>query len=136
MAFEATLTIEDKTFRVFSFKYYANRDVDKFGRPTSELYGNVMEFMVEHSPNCILLHQWASTNYAVKSGKITFMQRNNFQKLTELRFEEAHVVKIHVSFESEGELPMTENFIICAKKYEYESQGVMTSYDMSWPEGA
>ena len=46
MAFEATLTIEDKTFRVFSFKYYANRDVDKFGRPTSELYGNVMEFMV------------------------------------------------------------------------------------------
>lgn len=32
MAFEATLKIEDKTFRVYSFKYYDNSEVDKYGR--------------------------------------------------------------------------------------------------------
>lgn len=133
MAFDATLTIEDKTFRVLSFKYSANRDHDKFGRPTSELYGNVMEFVVEHTPQCVMLHQWANTNHDVKSGYITFLKRDSFQKLTELRFEEAHVVNIGVEFSNSGSTPMIETFTICARKYEYESGGILTSHDMEWP---
>jgi hypothetical protein len=133
MAFEATLTIEDKTFRVFSFNYKASRDYERFGRPTSSLYGNKMEFIVEHSPDCILLHLWAYSNHEMKNGKITFMQRNSLQKQTEIRFTEGFIVSIQTSFNSEGEVPMTESFSICARSFEYESQGNLASYDMDWP---
>jgi len=131
MAFDATLTVEGKTFRVLTFNYHASRDYDKYGRPTSELYGCVMEFTVEHTPNCVMLHQWANTNYGVKSGNIVFLRRDNYeQKLTEMRFEEAHVVRISVSFNADGTMPMIEHFTICAKKYEYESQGIFTSMNL------
>ena len=133
MAFEAILTIEDKTFRVFSFHYQSERDYDKFGRPTSLLYGCKMTFEVEHSPECILLHLWAYNNYEMKSGKITFMQRNSFQKQTEVRFSDGYIVNISTQFTSNGETPMIECFTICANKFEYESQGNLAIFDNEWP---
>ncbi len=133
MAFEAILTIDDKTFKVFSFNYQSGRDVDRFGRPTSLLYGCKMDFVVEHSPDCIILHHWAYSNHEMKSGKITFMARNSFQKQTEVRFTDGYVVKLATSFTSEGEVPMTEMFTICANKFEYESQGNLAAYENDWP---
>ncbi len=133
MSFEATLTIEDKTFRVISFNYHTHRDHDKFGRPTSQLYGIKLELTVEHTPDCVLLHDWAYKNHEVKSGKITFMKRDNFQKQTEVTFNDGYIVSIGTSFVNSGELPMVEKMVICANKYEYASEGKVTMYESGWP---
>lgn len=137
MAFEAVFTIEDKTFKVVTFNYASGRDHDRMGRPTSQMYGFKIEITVEHSADCILLHEWAYKNHEVKNGKITFMKRdNNSQKQTEIRFSDGYIVNIQTSFLNSGELPMTESFVICPGKIEYESQGKLTSYDMEWPDNA
>ncbi len=133
MSFEATFTVEDKTFKVLSFHYQTSRDHDRTGRPTSALTGIKMELLLEHSPDCILLHQWAYTNYDVKNGKITFMRRDNFQKQTEVRFEDGYIVDISVSFTNSEQQPMTERIVICANKFEYESQGNLVINAMEWP---
>ncbi len=133
MAFNATFTIEDKVFRVLSFDYQAMRDKDRTGRPTSVLYGANIKLVIEHSPDCILLHHWAYTNHEMKSGKITFMQRDNFQKLTEVRFSDGYIFSIGTSFKESGDQPMIEELTICAGKFEYESKGNMTMVDLEWP---
>ena len=134
MAFEAILNIEDKTFKVISFDYVSIRDHDRLGRPTSVMYGFKFHLTVEHSPDCIMLHDWAYKNHEVKSGKITFMKRDSFQKQTEVRFSDGYIVSIETSFLNSGDQPMSESFIICPGKIEYESEGKLTSYDMGWPE--
>lgn len=134
MSFEATLKIEDKSFKVINFNYYTHRDHDKFGRPTSELYGIKLELTIEHSPDCVLLHDWAYKNHEVKSGKITFMKRDNFQKQTEVKFSDGYIVNIGTSFVNSGEQPMVERVVICAGKYEYESEGKQTMYEANWAE--
>lgn len=133
MPFEGTLTIEDKNYRVFSFKYSASRDHDRFGRPTSQLYGGRMEFVVEHSPDCVLLHSWAYNNHEMRNGRITFMQRNSMQRQTELRFSDGYITSIETSFSNDGDTPMTEKIIICANNFEYESMGNLALFEMEWP---
>lgn len=134
MAFEAILTIEDKEFKVFTFNYYSGRDHDKLGRATSTFYGFKLDMVLEHSPDCVLLHQWAYTNYEVKSGKITFYQRTGKQKQTEIRFEQGYLVNIGTSFDHQGETSMRERIVICAKLFEYESMGRLAVYEMLWAE--
>lgn len=134
MSFEATLTVDDKTFKVITFNYSSNRDHDRFGRPTSQLYGFRLELTIEHNPDCVQLHNWAYNNHEVRSGRITFMQRTSLQRQTEIRFSDGYIVKIGTSFTNEGELPMVEKLVICAGSFEYESQGNVTVYESGWPE--
>ena len=136
MSFQATLTIEDKSFRIITFNSHTHRDHDKFGRPTSALYGIKLELTVEHTPDCVLLHDWAFKNHEVKNGKITFMKRDNYQKQTEVKFSDGYIVSIGTVFVNSGEQPMVERFIICANKYEYESEGKQTMIEAGWPEDA
>jgi hypothetical protein len=133
MPFQCVLTIDDKTFSVLSFSYKMQRDSDRSGRPTSSLYGCKILLTVEHSPNCILLHDWAYKNHEVKNGSITFMKRDNFQKQTEIKFSEGYIMAISTEFLNEGDMPMIESIVITANKFEYESQGNMTSYELDWP---
>ncbi len=134
MSFEATLTIEDKTFTVLSLNYSSNRDHDRFGRPTSSLYGFRMELTIEHTPDCVMLHNWAYNNHEVRSGSITFMQRTSLQRLTEIRFNDGYIVNIETSFSNSGDMPMIEKLVICAGSFEYESQGNVTITNSGWPD--
>lgn len=132
MAFNATFTFEDKVFRVLSFDFNARRRKDWVGQPTTVLHDATIKLVIEHSPDCVLLHHWAYLNFEMKSGKITFMQRDNFQKLTEVRFSDGYVFSIGTSFKESGDQPMIEELIICAGKFEYESKGSMTTIDLEW----
>ncbi len=134
MSFEATLVIDEKKFKVIKLDYYTKRDHDRFGRPTSQLHGLMLEITVEHNPDCVLLHDWAYKNHEVKSGTVTFMKRDNFQKQTELKFSDGYIVSIRTTFVNSGELPMAEHIVISSNTYEYESEGKQTVYNGGWPD--
>lgn len=131
MSFNATLKIEDKTFRVFSFDYSAYRDMDRFGRPTSIIYGVKMIIEIEHKPDCIMLHDWAYKNYEVKGGSVIFMKRDSsFQRDTEFKFKEAYISKISLFFSNNGDQPMTQQLEIVSSYIEIESEGKVAMYDV------
>jgi len=130
MSFNATLTVEDKTFRVFSFDYSAYRDVDKFGRPTSVIYGVKMIMEIEHKPDCVMLHEWAYKNYEVKGGSVLFMKRDSqYQKDIEFRFKESYISKISLYFANTGDQPLTQRLEIISGNIEIESEGKLAMYD-------
>jgi len=133
MSFQATLQIEDKTFNIISFKYASGRDHDRTGRVSSEMLGIRIDLLLEAKPETVLLHMWANTNYDVKSGTITFKQRNSDQKQAEFKFEEGYIVDIMLDFSNIGEAPLTERVVIYANKMEYSSQGFMAANEMFWP---
>ncbi len=133
MSFEAILTIEDKEFKVFTFNYNCKRDHDRTGRPSSALLGIRIEMVIEAKPESVLLHLWAYTAYEMKKGKVTFMQRNNFQKQAEIEFQDSYIADITTDFSHQGEVPMTERLIIFANKITYSSEGFYAENEMDWP---
>ncbi len=133
MSFQATFTVEDKTYDVISFNYNTKRDHDRSGRAVSLLSGLRIEMLIESSPNTVFLHLWASQNHDFKTGTITFMKRENFQKQTEIKFTEGYIVDINLNFENIGDHPMTERIVLFAKTVEYTSQGNQAIMDAEWP---
>lgn len=132
MAFQCIFEVDGLTYNVLNFSYRANRDYDRTGRPASVLYGLKIFLEVEHTPSCILLHDWVFKNHEAKNGKITFMKRDNMQKQTEIKFQDGYIVSIVTGFSNIGENPMSEKIEICANKYEFESDGKFTQYELNW----
>lgn len=129
MSFNASLIIDDKTYSVLSFNYSSFRNVDVFGRPTSVLFGLKFELEIEHSPDCVLLHQWAYKNHEVKGGSILFMKRDNaYQRDIEFKFKDAYISSIRFAFNNTGENPLVEKITIVSNEVEIESEGKTASY--------
>jgi hypothetical protein len=128
MAFRATLNLEGKEVRILSCNYALQQDIDPTGRPSSEVRGGTIQFEVE-STDDTSFYEWMIDAWSLKSGNIHFFKRDEHAKLKELKFEDAYIISYSENFDSTGDNPMTESFVISAKKIKM-GNGV---HENPWP---
>ncbi len=136
MSFKATLTIEGKTWRVFSCRYAFQQPTDSSGLPSSRVHGGTVELEVE-STGDLSLAQWTLDPTMVKDGKITFYQRDGEQRLKEIEFKTAFMVSYVDSFSNFGDNAMVERVIISANQLTITSTpssgGTVVEHRNLWP---
>ena len=128
MAFRATLNLEGKEVRILGCNYALQQDIDATGRPSSEVRGGTIQFEVESTDDTSFF-EWMIDSWALKSGDITFYKRDEQSKLKELKFEDAYIISYAENFDSLGDNPMSESFVISAKKISMGSG----SHENPWP---
>ncbi|MBK6444595.1 MAG: phage tail protein [Bacteroidetes bacterium] len=115
MSFKAKFTVDGKDYRVFNCSYSLQQDVDKTGRPSSEVRGGTIQLEVESTEDAGLA-SWMMDAYKHKGGSITFYKRDSEQKMKEVSFKEGYIVSYSESFTNMGDNPMSQNFVISAKE--------------------
>lgn len=115
MSFKAKFTVDGKDFRVLHCSYSLQQDVDKTGRPSSEVRGGTIQLEVESTADTSLA-AWMMDAFKDKDGSITFYKRDSEQKLKEISFKKGYLVSYSESFTNMGDNPMSEHFVISAKE--------------------
>jgi len=115
MSFKATFSVDGKNYRVFHCSYSLQQDVDKTGRPSSEVRGGTIQLEVESTGDSALA-AWMMDAFKHKDGKVTFYKRDSEQKMKELTFKDGYIVSYSETFTNMGENPMSEHFVISAKE--------------------
>ncbi|MDX6184113.1 type VI secretion system tube protein TssD, partial [Flavobacterium sp. Fl-77] len=59
---------------------------------------------------------WMTNNFERKDGSVKFIKRDSNATLKELKFTEAYMVKYKENFDHNSENPLTETFMISARK--------------------
>lgn len=88
MSFQATLTVEGKTFNVLQCHHTLSQKYDR-GRPTSGVRGGIIVLILDGSDED-LLGDWATGATTKKSGDITFNRTDQQSTLQKLEFEDAY----------------------------------------------
>ncbi|GAA4395398.1 hypothetical protein GCM10023187_02220 [Nibrella viscosa] len=88
MSFQATLTVEGKTFDVLQCKHIMSQKYER-GRPTSAVRGGVIILILDGTDED-LLGDWASGATVKKDGDITFNRIDQNSTLQKLEFQEAY----------------------------------------------
>lgn len=115
MSFKAKFTVDGKDFRVLHCSYSLQQDVDKTGRPSSEVRGGTIQLEVESTADTSLA-AWMMDAFKNKDGNITFYKRDSEQKLKEISFKNGYLVSYSESFTNMGDNPMSEHFVISSKE--------------------
>lgn len=115
MSFKAKFTVDGKDYRVFHCSYSLQQDVDKTGRPSSEVRGGTIQLEVESTEDAGLA-AWMMDAFKHKDGKITFFKRDSEQKMKEVSFKNGYIVNYSETFTNMGENPMSQHFVISAKE--------------------
>ena len=114
MSFKAKFTVDGKDYRVFHCSYSLQQDVDKTGRPSSEVRGGTIQLEVESTEDAGLA-AWMMDAFKHKDGKITFFKRDSEQKMKEVSFKNGYIVNYSETFTNMGDNPMSQHFVISAK---------------------
>jgi hypothetical protein len=116
MSFKAKFTVDGKDYRVFHCSYSLQQDVDKTGRPSSEVRGGTLQLEVEATGDSALA-AWMMDAYKHKNGTVTFYKRDSEQKMKEISFKEGYIISYSESFTNHGDNPMSEHFVISANEF-------------------
>lgn len=114
MSFKAKLEVAGKKYNVLSVGYGLAQETDPTGRPSSQTRGGKIEVTVESTGETDLF-EWMTNSFERKDGKVVFVKRDTDATLKELNFTEGYVVKYRENFDSTGDNPLTETFVISAK---------------------
>lgn len=114
MSFKAKFTVDGKDYRVFHCSYSLQQDVDKTGRPSSEVRGGTVQLELE-SIDSSAHAAWMMDAFKHKDGTITFYKRDSEQKMKEISFKNGYLVSYTEAFTNHGENPMSEHLVISAK---------------------
>ncbi len=114
MSFKAEFEVNGKKFRVLHCSYTMSQDIDKTGRPSSQVRAGTLQLEVESTGDSALT-EWAFDAFKEQDGKVTFTQRNSDQKMKELTFKNGYIVNYSEAFTNQGENPMSEHFTITSK---------------------
>ena len=115
MSFKAKLSLGGKEFDILHCDYAFNRDVDAKGRPSSGIYGGIVNIEVESTDDTSILESMVNNVYKAQKGTITFQKRDEDAKMKELNFEDAYIVAYKEELEIVGENPMTITFSVSAR---------------------
>lgn len=119
MSFEAHLVIDGinggKEIRLLHVSYAVHREVDATGRPSSHNHGGSISFEIE-STDSSELWEWMIDQFSTKDGKITFMKRDEKQKMREVSWKKGYIVQFSESFDSTGANPISTHFTVSAEK--------------------
>src|SRR5437868_4365332 len=102
MSFSAEFKVDGKTHRVYHCSYSFQQDVDKTGRPSSEIQGGTIQLEIESTADDSIA-AWMMDPYKQKDGTITFFKRDEKQKLKELSFKKGYVVSYTETFTNMGD---------------------------------
>jgi hypothetical protein len=128
MSFKAKLNVGGKVFNVLNVNYGLFQETDATGRPSTVTRGGKIELTIEGTGSTELF-EWMTNSFERKDGSVKFFKRDSDATLKELKFTEGYLVKHKENFDSTGENPLTETFIISARKIEmgtgvYENEWV------------
>ena len=117
MSFKALLKVNGKEYNVLNCSYKLRQETDETGRPSSVTRGGKVHLIVESTADTDL-SDWMFNNFERKDCSIVFLKRDDNATLKELKVTEAYMVEYHEGFDSTGDNPMTEDFVISAKTIE------------------
>jgi hypothetical protein len=115
MSFSTTLNVGGKDYKVLSVSYDLAQETDASGRPSTVTRGGRIMVEVE-STGGTELFEWMTNNFERKDGTVKFIKRDSNATLKELKFTEAYMVKYKENFDHTGDNPLTETFMISARK--------------------
>jgi hypothetical protein len=95
--------------------YDLAQETDASGRPSTVTRGGRIMLEVE-STGSTELFEWMTNNFERKDGSVKFIKRDSNATLKELKFTEAYMVKYKENFDHNSENPLTETFMISARK--------------------
>ena len=110
-------TSSGKERNILSVEYAMLQETDPTGRPSSVTRGGKIHLTVEGTGETDLF-EWMTNSFERKDGSIVFKKRDSDAALKELKFKEAYIVKYTENFDSTGENPLTESFVLSAKEIE------------------
>lgn len=114
MSFKTKIKVAGKERNILNVNYAMFQETDATGRPSSISRGGQIEITVEGTGE-VDLFEWMTNNFERKDGSIVFLKRDSDATLKELQFSEAYIVSYKENFDSEGENPLTETFILSAR---------------------
>ena len=118
MSFTSKFKISSgKERNILSVEYAMLQETDPTGRPSSVTRGGKIHLTVEGTGETDLF-EWMTNSFERKDGSIVFKKRDSDATLKELKFKEAYIVKYTQNFDSTGENPLTESFVLSAKEIE------------------
>ena len=117
MSFTSKFKVAGKERNILSVEYAMLQETDPTGRPSSVTRGGKIHLTVEGTGETDLF-EWMTNSFERKDGSIVFKKRDSDATLKELKFKEAYIVKYTENFDSTGENPLTESFVLSAKEIE------------------
>ena len=118
MSFTSKFKISSgKERNILSVEYAMLQETDPTGRPSSVTRGGKIHLTVEGTGETDLF-EWMTNSFERKDGSVVFKKRDSDATLKELKFKEAYIVKYTENFDSTGENPLTESFVLSAKEIE------------------
>ena len=110
-------TSSGKECNILSVEYAMLQETDPTGRPSSVTRGGKIHLTVEGTGETDLF-EWMTNSFERKDGSVVFKKRDSDATLKELQFKDAYIVKYTENFDSTGENPLTESFVLSAKEIE------------------
>ena len=110
-------TSSGKERNILSVEYAMLQETDPTGRPSSVTRGGKIHLTVEGTGETDLF-EWMTNSFERKDGSVVLKKRDSDATLKELKFKEAYIVKYTENFDSTGENPLTESFVLSAKEIE------------------
>ena len=130
MSFKSTLSIDGgKELKLLHCSYTLQRDVDQFGRPSSDVYGGQITCEIEATSDESLF-EWVTTSHKLKNGSIKFFKRDEDAKMKELKWTDGYCIHFNESFDTTGTNPMTVSFTVSARMIEVGS----AAFEVEWPD--
>lgn len=129
MAFRATLSLGDKEFDVLDCSYKLNRDVDSKGRPSSNIYGGIVNVHVESTESSLILEQMVS-QFKPISGNIVFKKGDEEAKMKELVWENGYIISFEEDIDIVGSRPMSIKFSVSAQVLKVGN----AQFEQNWPQ--
>ena len=114
MSFKAKLKVGGNEYNVLSSSYELFQETDATGRPSSITRGGKIKVSIESTADTSL-SDWMFNNFERRDGSIVFLKRDTEATAKELSFTEGYMVKYHEKFDSTGNNPMSEEFVISAR---------------------
>ena len=128
MAFRTKLEFEGTEYDVLQCDYSFQRDVDMKGRPSSNVYGGVINLEVESTEDTLIVAQMVN-QFKPNKGTVTFYKGDEESKMKELKWENGYVISYTEALDIVGREPMKINFTISAEKISLD--GILV--DHKWP---
>ena len=128
MAFRATLKLGGKEFDVLDCRYSLKRDVDSKGRPSSNIYGGVVDVHVESTEDTTILEQMVS-QFKPIPGSIVFKKGDEEAKMKELEWENGYIIFYEEYIDVVGSQPMSIKFSVSAQVIKVGG----AQFEQNWP---
>lgn len=128
MAFKAKLSFNGKEYDILDCRYSFKRDVDSKGRPSSSIYGGLIEAHIESTESTDLLDAMIN-QYSLTSGEITFKRDDEESKMKTVSWDGGYIVSFEECIDVVGSKPMSLKFKVSAKTIKVNN----ASIEQEWP---